>query len=166
MKQHSVVHLAAHINDSSHCVCVCWDCMHMCDTLSDCALTAGASEMLFPKPCTSLCSRAPVFQSVRMDVKRQVFFHISVSWGHIAVCSAEKYMKWTVSLSLHHLRCKIPSKSERHRELGRGDGGREGKGVLNRDKKERKNPTFFHYVLFCLEVALCLVKSLTSIHLS
>lgn len=35
VKQHSVVHLAARKNDSSVCECVCGECMHACDTLSD-----------------------------------------------------------------------------------------------------------------------------------
>lgn len=38
VKQHLVVHLAAHINDSSLCVCVCVRVgkrIHVCDTLSD-----------------------------------------------------------------------------------------------------------------------------------
>ncbi len=35
VKQHSVVHSTAHINDSSLCVCVCGECMHGCDMLSD-----------------------------------------------------------------------------------------------------------------------------------
>lgn len=35
VKQHSVVHLAAHINDSSECVCVLNECMVVSDTLTD-----------------------------------------------------------------------------------------------------------------------------------
>lgn len=56
-------------------------------------------------------------------------------------------MKSTVSLSLHHLRCKIPSKSERHGELGSGGKGRQGgRGLLNRDKKESN--FYFHHMCF------------------
>lgn len=59
----------------------------------------------------------------------------------VGVCSAEECMKSALNLSLHHLRCKIPSKSKRHTEPGRV---REGdRGVLSRDKEERKRLKLF-----------------------